>query len=356
MTQTERSRFTPINPMGHRTLIRLFGDRLSFRLHRRSLLTGLALFALILLVSIASLTSGSYPIPIPDALRALCGEGEDMVRTIVIEWRLPRVLLAILLGASLGMSGAIFQSLTRNPLGSPDIIGFAAGSYTGALIVILLLSGGYYETAAGALIGGILTALAVYLLAWRNGMQGFRLIIVGIGISAMLSAFNGWMIKVADLNVALSAAIWGAGSLNGLGFDQLVPVAMVLLLILPLTMLLARPMRQLQMGDDAARASGVNANRTRVSLMILGVALTAIVTAAAGPIAFISLAAPQIARRITRAAGVALIPSALTGSGLLIIADYTAQHAFATQLPVGIMTVSIGGVYFLTLLIREGRK
>lgn len=356
MTQTERSRSTPINPIGHRTLIRLFGDRFSLRLHRRSLLTGLALLALILLVAIASLTSGSYPIPIPDALRALSGEGEDMVRTIVIEWRLPRVLLAILLGASLGMSGAIFQSLTRNPLGSPDIIGFAAGSYTGALIVILLLSGGYYETAAGAIIGGILTALAVYLLAWRNGMQGFRLIIVGIGISAMLSSFNSWMIKAADLNVALSAAIWGAGSLNGLGFDQLVPVAIVLIIILPLTMLLARPMRQLEMGDDAARASGVNANRTRVALMILGVALTAIVTAAAGPIAFISLAAPQIARRITRSAGVALIPSALTGSGLLIIADYAAQHAFATQLPVGIMTVSIGGVYFLTLLIREGRK
>lgn len=356
MTKTVRSCSTPINPIGHRTLIRLFGDRFSLRLHRRSLLTGLALLALILLVAIASLTSGSYPIPIPDALRALSGEGEDMVRTIVIEWRLPRVLLAILLGASLGMSGAIFQSLTRNPLGSPDIIGFAAGSYTGALIVILLLSGGYYETAAGAIIGGILTALAVYLLAWRNGMQGFRLIIVGIGISAMLSAFNGWMIKAADLNVALSAAIWGAGSLNGLGFDQLVPVAIVLIIIMPLTMLFARPMRQLEMGDDAARASGVNANRTRVSLMILGVALTAIVTAAAGPIAFISLAAPQIARRITRSAGVALIPSALTGSGLLIIADYAAQHAFATQLPVGIMTVSIGGVYFLTLLIREGRK
>jgi len=288
-----------------------------------------------------------------DALR---GHGEDMVRMIVVEWRLPRVLLAILLGAALGMSGAIFQSLTRNPLGSPDIIGFAAGSYTGALIVILLLSGGYYEIAAGALIGGILTAFAVYALAWRNGMQGFRLIIVGIGISAMLSAFNGGMIKAADLNVAMSAAIWGAGSLNGLSFDQLVPVVIVLIIIMPLTILLARPMRQLEMGDDAARASGVNANRTRALLMVLGVALTATVTAAAGPIAFISLAAPQIARRMTRSAGVTLIPSALTGSCLLATADYAAQHALPTQLPVGIMTVSIGGIYFISLLIKEGKR
>ncbi|MBK0022884.1 iron chelate uptake ABC transporter family permease subunit [Brucella pseudogrignonensis] len=341
---------------GYTATLRLFGDQLSLRLHRRSLLTGLILVVLILLIALASLTSGSYTIPISEALDALRGHGEDMVRMIVVEWRLPRVLLAILLGAALGMSGAIFQSLTRNPLGSPDIIGFAAGSYTGALIVILLLSGGYYEIAAGALIGGILTAFAVYALSWRNGMQGFRLIIVGIGISAMLSAFNGWMIKAADLNVAMSAAIWGAGSLNGLSFDQLVPVAIVLIIIMPLTILLARPMRQLEMGEDAARASGVNANITRVSLMILGVALTATVTAAAGPITFIALAAPQIARRITRSAGVTLIASALTGSSLLAAADYAAQHALPAQLPVGIMTVSIGGVYFLTLLIGEGRK
>jgi len=164
----------------------------------------------------------------PYALDALRGQGEDMVRMIVVEWRLPHVLLAILSGSAPGMSGAIFQSLTRSPLGNPDIIGFAAGSYTGALIVILLLSGGYYEIAAGALTGGILTAIAVYALAWRNGAQGFWLIIVGIGISAMLSAFNGWMIRAADLNVAMAAAIWGAGSLNGLSFDQLVPVAIVL--------------------------------------------------------------------------------------------------------------------------------
>jgi iron complex transport system permease protein len=158
------------------------------------------------------------------------------------------------------MSGAIFQSLTRNPLGSPDIIGFSAGSYTGALVVMLLLSGGYYETAAGALNGGIITAMAVYLLAYRRGVQGFRLIIVGIGVAAMLSAFNTWMIREADLQVAMSAAIWGAGSLNGPGFEQLLPVVIVLCLVSPPALFLSRPMRQLEVGDDMARASGVNAN------------------------------------------------------------------------------------------------
>jgi iron complex transport system permease protein len=127
-------------------------------------------------------------------------------------------------------------------------------------------------------------------------------------------------------------------------------------MVVPLTLLLSRPMRQLEMGDDVARASGVNANRTRLALMVLGVALTAIVTAAAGPISFIALAAPQIARRLTRSAGVVLIPSALMGGLLLLAADWAAQHAFGVQLPVGVMTVSIGGFYFVWLLIREGRK
>ncbi|EXL02448.1 iron ABC transporter permease [Brucella anthropi] len=337
-------------------VMRRFGGRLSVRFDRLSIFIGLLLAVLSLGVAALSLSSGKYPISLMDVLGALVGQGDDMVRMIVVEWRLPRVALAFLLGAALAMSGAIFQSLTRNPLGSPDIIGFSAGSYTGALVVILLLSGGYYETAAGALIGGTVTAMAVYLLAYRRGVQGFRLIVVGIGVAAMLSAFNAWMIREADLQVAMSAAIWGAGSLNGLGFEQLVPVTIVLCVVVPITLFLARPMRQLEMGDDVARASGVNANRTRLLLMILGVALTAIVTAAAGPVSFIALAAPQIARRLTRTAGVALIPSALTGGLLLLAADWAAQHAFGVQLPVGVMTVSIGGIYFIWLLIREGRK
>lgn len=335
--------------------VRVLGDRVSFLLNLRMMGVGAVLLILALCSAGLSVASGTYAIPFTGVVHALSGHGDAMVLMIVTEWRLPRAMLALLLGSALGLSGAIFQSVTRNPLGSPDIIGFAAGSYTGALVVMLLLSGGYYETAAGALVGGIVTALAVYLLAYRRGAQGFRLIIVGVGISAVLSAINAWMIREADLQVAMSAAIWGAGSLNGLGIEQLVPVAIVLCVIVPLTFLLGRPMRQLEMGDDAARASGVEANRVRLMLMVLGVALTATVTAAAGPIAFIALAAPQIARRLIRSGAVPLLPSALMGAFLLSAADWAAQHAFSIQLPVGVMTVSIGGVYFLWLLVREDR-
>lgn len=356
-SHSPHSPYSPQLDFGRSILtVRLAGERLSFRLDGRVLLLALVLLVLTACLAALSLLSGKYPIALDQVLWALAGQGEDMVRMIVVEWRLPRVALAVLLGAALGTSGAIFQSLTRNPLGSPDIIGFSAGSYTGALMVILIFSGGYYETALGALAGGIITATAVYLLAWRQGVQGFRLIIIGIGVAAMLSAFNAWMIREADLAVAMAAAIWGAGSLNGLGTEQLLRVALMLCVLLPLTLLLSRPMRQLELGEDAALASGVDAGRTRLLLMVLGVALTALVTASAGPISFIALCAPQIARRMTRSAGVALLPSALTGGLLLLAADWAAQHALGVQLPVGVMTVSIGGVYFLWLLIREGRK
>ncbi|WP_420829012.1 FecCD family ABC transporter permease [Ensifer adhaerens] len=337
-------------------IMRSSGGRLSGRFDMFSVFIGLTLVVFSSGVAALSLASGKYPIALVDVFNALAGGGDDQVRMIVVEWRLPRVALAFILGAALAMSGAIFQSLTRNPLGSPDIIGFSAGSYTGSLVVILLLSGGYYETAAGAVVGGVVTAIAVYLLAYRRGGHGFRLIVVGIGVAAMLSAFNAWMIREAELEVALAAAVWGAGSLNGLGFEQLVPVAVVLCLIVPPTLLLSRPMRQLEMGDDMAVASGVNANRARLLLMLVGVSLTATVTAAAGPIPFIALSAPQIAQRLTRTAGVALIPSALMGGLLLLTADWAAQNTFGVQLPVGIMTVSIGGLYLIWLLVRESRQ
>jgi iron complex transport system permease protein len=294
---------------------------------------------------------------VPDVFSALMGQAEGRIHMVVVEWRLPRALLALLLGAALGMSGAIFQSLTRNPLGSPDIIGFNSGAYTGALIVIIGFSGNYYQIAGGALLGGVVTALAVYLLAWRRGVEGFRLIIVGIGMSAMLSSLNTWLMLRADLEVAMAAAVWGAGSLNGLGLDKLWPTLLVLGIFIPAAFILGRPMKQLEMGDDAARALGVLVEPVRLTLLLLGVALTATATAVAGPIAFVALAAPQIARRVTGAAGVAMLPSAAMGALLLAVADLLAQRMFApTQLPVGVVTVSIGGIYFVWLLVREARR
>ena len=330
---------------------------LSFRVDIRSILVCIPLILAALAVAVASLATGDYEVSVQQVLQAFAGDAPGLAQTIVMEWRLPRVLAALVFGAALGMSGGIFQSMTRNPLGSPDIIGFNTGAYTGALIVMLTIGGGYLGIAAGALVGGILTALAVYLLAYRRGSQGFRLIIVGIGISAMLAAFNHWLILQAELEAALAAAVWGAGSLNGITWEQAAPAAVVVAVVGLGTLAAARRMQLLEMGDDAARALGVRAEPTRLLLLVLGVALTAAVTAVAGPIAFVALAAPQLARRLTRSAGITLVPSAVMGAFLLAASDLAAQRLFAPiQLPVGVVTVCIGGIYLVWLLAREARK
>lgn len=338
-------------------VVRMLGGRVAIRLDMRALSVLGIMLAVGIAVTLLMLASGDYPVPLPDVIRALLGQAEGRVHMVVVEWRLPRALLALLLGAALGLSGAIFQSLTRNPLGSPDVIGFNSGAYTGALIVIIGFSGNYYQIAGGALLGGVATALAVYVLAWRGGVEGFRLIIVGIGMSAMLSSLNTWLMLRAKLEVAMAAAVWGAGSLNGLGLERFLPTLLVLGILIPVALMLAAPMRQLEMGDDAARALGVRVEPLRLVLLLFGVGLTATATAVAGPISFVALAAPQIARRVTGTAGVAMLPSAMMGAVLLAVADFLAQRAFAPiQLPVGVITVSVGGLYFVWLLVREAQR
>ena len=339
------------------SVLRLWGGRVSQRIDIKAVTISLLLFAIAIGIALVTLASGEFRLSLSEVTGALLGQATPKVHMVVVEWRLPRTALALIMGAALGISGAIFQSLTRNPLGSPDVIGFDSGAFTGALIVIILFRGSFYAVAGGALLGGIASALLVYVLAWRGGVQGFRLIIVGIGVSAMLTSLNTYLLIRADLQVAMAAAIWGVGSLNGMTLERLGQVAIVLAVLLPAAALLARPMRQLEMGDDAARALGIPIESTRLAMTLVGVALTATVTAVAGPIAFVALAAPQIARRLTLSPGVALLPSAAMGALLLGGADYLAQRAFApTQLPVGIVTVCVGGLYFAWLLMRESRR
>jgi iron complex transport system permease protein len=326
------------------------------RIDLRSLVVCAALGLVVIVLALVALATGSYQLSVGQVTSALTGGETGLVHDIVVEWRLPRVAATVVFGAALGVGGAMFQSLTRNPLASPDVIGFTSGSYTGALIAILLINGSYVQVAGGALLGGIATALLVYVLAWRRGVQGFRLIIVGIGVSAMLASLNTWMMLRAKLEVALSAAAWGAGSLNGVSWDQVVIGGAFIAALLVLAGLLSRPMRQLELGDDIAASQGVRVAVSRLGLIVVGVALTATVTAASGPIAFIALAAPQIARRLARTAGITLAPAALVGALLLGVADFVAQHLAPTPLPVGLITVMIGGGYLGWLLFREARR
>lgn len=344
--------------MSSRMLLIGRGDGwLSLRLPARVLWVNLLLLLLALLLGVFALCYGTLRISPGEVWQALLGRGPGGFITVVNQWRAPRVVLALVLGAALGVSGAIFQSAIRNPLGSPDVVGFNTGAYTGALVTIVLFSGGFFEVAGGALLGGIAAAALVYLLAWRQGIVGFRLIIVGIGVGAMLSALNSWLIISASLESAMSAALWGAGSLNGLTWSKGQPALLLVPLTLIAVLLSGRRLQLMEMGDDSARALGINAGASRLWLMLGGIVLTALATATAGPIAFIALSAPQIARRMTAANAVPLFSAATTGAVLLLAADIIAQHAFnGIQLPVGAVTVSIGGLYLIGLLIRESRR
>lgn len=324
---------------------------------RRLIVSVLLLACVSVMVALWSLCSGTVPLSPGQVLAAFTGDAPRGITLVVNEWRLPRVLMALLIGGALGVSGAIFQSLMRNPLGSPDVMGFNTGAWSGVLVAMVLF--GQHQTAIvfAAMAGGIVTSLLVWLLAWRNGIDTFRLIIIGIGIRAMLMAFNTWLLLKASLETAQSAGLWFAGSLNGLTWAKIFPASPILLVMLVFAALLVRRMRLLEMGDDSACALGVRVERSRLVMMLVAVVLTAAATALAGPISFIALVAPHIARRISGTARWGLTQSALCGALLLTLADFGAQRLFMPyQLPVGVVTVSLGGLYLIALLIQESRK
>jgi iron complex transport system permease protein len=326
------------------------------RVDRRSLLVCVALLVIALAVSVVLIGSGDYHISPLDVLRSLTGQGNPGQDFIVRQLRLPRVVVALLVGASLGMAGAAFQTVSRNPLGSPDVIGFGQGSAVGALVVIVLLKGSAYEVALGSIAGGLLTGTAVYLLAWKRGVHGYRLVLVGIGASAVLSAINSYLLVKADIVDAARAVVWITGSLDGRDWTQVWPLLGAAVVLMPILLVSGRALRITEMGDDAASALGVRVERVRLVTVLVAVLLTASATAAAGPISFVALTAPQLARRLTRSPGVALVPSALMGAALLVAADWASQHAFgAGEVPVGVATGVLGGGYLLWLLVSERR-
>ncbi|WP_312997942.1 iron-enterobactin ABC transporter permease [Leclercia sp.] len=324
---------------------------------RRLVISCLMLILVSLGVALFSLRSGAVALDFNQVFNALTGSAPRNITMVVTEWRLPRVMMALLVGAALGISGAIFQSLMRNPLGSPDVMGFNTGAWSGVLVAMVLFGQHLTAITLAAMAGGILTSLIVWGLAWRDGIETFRLIIIGIGMRAMLMAFNTWLLLQASLETSLSAGLWFAGSLNGLTWAKTLPAAPLILLMFVCALLLVKRMRLLEMGDDSACALGVSVERSRLLLMLVAVVLTAAATAIAGPISFIALVAPHIARRLSGTARWGLTQSALCGSLLLLAADLCAQQLFMPyQLPVGVVTVSLGGIYLIVLLVQESRK
>lgn len=325
------------------------------RLRRAWVATTLCLLLALAAAVITSVAVGTgYPITPGAVVGAVLGLGDPDARWVVMTLRMPRAIAGALVGVALGISGALLQSMSRNVLASPDIIGFSAGAATGGLLQILVLDAGPVAVAVGSVVGGFATAAVVLLVSRRAG--GGRLVLVGVGVGALLTAANALMLTRAEAGRALSAAVWLTGSLNVRTWEYVVPAAIALAMVIPLVALGARPMRLMELGDDTATALGVDVRRIRPCLVALAVALVAVAVSVAGPIGFVALAAPQIGRRLARSPSMVLVPAALVGAVLLVGGDVLAMRLIApAQLPVGIVTAAVGGLYLAWLLSVQWR-
>ncbi|MBB2913826.1 iron complex transport system permease protein [Streptosporangium becharense] len=336
----------------------------SWLLRLRSAVVAAVLLAGTVLLMALTMRLGDIPMSVAQVFGAVVGDGPD--HFVVMELRLPRALTGALVGAALALSGAITQAVARNPLASPDILGVTTGASV-TVVAVIVAAGSTWGGASGALAqvgvpvaalgGGLAGALAVYLLSWRRGLDGYRLVLVGIGVSAVCTNVKYWLLTIGDVNDSSRAMVWISGSLNGRGWEHVVPVGLALALLIPLTLLGTRSLGALRFSDETVTGLGVRMNLARGLMLLAAVLLAATATASAGPITFVALAAPQIALRLAGTAQPPLLVSALVGAALTTAADLVARTAFnPVELPVGVVTAVLGAPYLIYLLIRVRRK
>lgn len=341
--------------------------RFAVLVHRRSAAVLLALLLAVLGLALLSTALGTRSLPVSDVLAGLAGTADRAVNLTVREFRLPRTAVAVLVGMALGVSGALTQALTRNPLASPDVLGVVSGASAGAVAVIITAGGataGYGGAAAGlsavgvplgAVAGALLAAALVLGIASRpiGALPGTqRVVLVGILLNAVFLGLVQWALTLGDVDQASKAAVWLTGSLNGRGWEHVVTLGLALLVLLPLALLLRRPLEAVALGEDVAAALGIPVRRLRRSLLVVAFALAGAAVAAAGAIGFVALLAPALARRLTGRSA-PLLAAALTGAALLLAADLLARHAIpGHELPAGAVTALVGAPVLLALLLR----
>ncbi|GAA3652323.1 FecCD family ABC transporter permease [Microbacterium marinilacus] len=322
---------------------------------RRRLVAVGVLTALLLALMAAMLMLGNTIYPVEDVVGVMLGETVPGASFTVGTLRIPRMITGVLAGIAFGVAGTTFQTMLRNPLASPDVIGITSGASAAAVLCLVVLHWGAGATMAVALVAGIATAIVISFAARGGESTGGRLILIGIGVGAMLDAVVSFLIQRAaewDLPVAMR---WLTGSLNGSDWQGVVPLAIATALLLPLVLFLSRDLRALELGDGSATALGVRVDRARLLLIVSAVALACFATATTGPIAFVAFLAGPIAARLVGPGTSLTIPAALTGAVLVLAADLIGQFAFDTSFPVGVITGVLGAPYLLYLLIRTNR-
>ncbi|MFJ7175691.1 FecCD family ABC transporter permease [Streptomyces massasporeus] len=322
----------------------------------------LLLAAAAFLVFCVSIAVGDFPVGLPQVIATIFGRGEQVDQFIIMDLRMPRALAGLVVGVALGVSGAITQSIARNPLASPDVLGITSGA-SAVAVFLVTVSGGTAAAIvdsvglpAAALAGGLGTGLLVYFLAWRRGVDGFRLILIGISVSAVMEAVTTWLLVTADIRDVARAQAWLVGSLEDRSWGEVWTALWCGLVLLLVVSCVAFQFRPMHFGDEVAAGLGVRYTRVRAVLLLCAVLLAGVAVSAAGPVPFVALVAPQVAMRLARCPTPPMVASGLVGALLLTGSDLVARTALPVSLPVGVVTAAIGGPFLVYLLVRANLR
>ncbi|HEY4553589.1 MAG TPA: iron ABC transporter permease [Bacillaceae bacterium] len=340
---------------------RLFNGRISFLIHTKALKVCLLLFGILSAVFIASTGLGDMKISPLRVIQVFFGGGTEFEHLVVVDFRLPRMFVALFAGMALAAAGGILQGMIRNPLASPDIIGITGGASAAVVGFLALFSNednsltvSMQWMPAAAFAGAFITALLVYFFAWRKGVSPVRLVLIGIGLSALMQAVTTMVMIMGPIYRASQANIWITGTVNGSSWDNvavLVPWAGAMLIA---AFISARNINAQELGDELASGIGSKVQKQRFLLLVISTGLVGVAVAFAGGIGFVGLMAPHMARRLVGSSFGALLPaSAFIGGILVLLADLIGRTLFLPlEVPAGVFTAAIGAPYFIYLLFK----
>jgi iron complex transport system permease protein len=338
------------------------GKSISFLVDKKAITISLILLAVSVVIFLVSAGSGEMYISPLEVAKTLFGNGSDMNEIVIYTFRLPRILVALLAGMSFAVAGAILQGMIRNPLASPDVLGITGGAAAAVVTFLTLFSDKNHSLTIsihwlplGAFVGATVTALLVYVLAWKNGMAPLRLVLIGVGISALMQACTTLLMITGPIYRASQANVWITGSVYGASWKHVTLLAPWALILLAISFLSARKMNIQELGDELAIGAGASLQKQRFFLLLLSTALTGGAVAFAGGIGFVGLMAPHMARRLVGSSFGALLPvSALLGAILVMAADLAGRMLFAPmEIPAGVFTAAVGAPYFIYLLYKS---
>mgnify|MGYP001228059020 CR=1 FL=1 len=329
---------------------------LSVLFPRRSTVAALLLGVLAALAVVGSTMVGVTLTP-GQALGALLGNGSPGAEFLVWEFRLPRIVAGLVAGAALGLAGCLSQTLARNRLATPDVLGVNDGATTVVLISLLAGTSGTFGAWWAGPLGAVLTALLVLLAAGGLGTHGYRVVVVGLAVSTMISALTDLVLSAQSLETASAVHTWTIGTLNGRGLPGAVPVAVGLAFLLPAALLAARQLTLFRLDEDVAATLGVNVRVVKLGVLSIAVLLAGLAVGLAGAVSFVAMAAPIVAGRLCGPTRIPVFGSALTGALLVIVADTVGRVAAPPgEVPVGVITSVIGGPFLLWVLLTDGRR